>query len=356
MDPVTGARLQTLLQQNRPRGARAELTSREGAGELSKTLRQERQQSQQQLNCTTGAKRSAVNVQRAAERGKPASKQGKASSAPAPALKQDVGQAAPPQPDNGASPHAETGQLGEYGCSSGEPAADGGTAARAPRRAHHVEAEASSSEAEPAEERAHNQQGCLLDAGSPRAAAAGTGPDAEQDLEPWPGTQPGAKPGSQLGTELRPDQWPGAGPQPTGESEAEPSAERCPGEPQHGDEPGPDAGNGPHGAADSNGDAHDQRQEESLLFCLPQLGMWTKLRPFVRAFLDQVGGLYGLHVTADLMLQAADAASIEWQDRCLRKEAMLWCTPDRCTVPFTVATVKTIRTAQRTSLVSHRPE
>ena len=325
VDPATGARLQTLLQRDWPRGAPAGLTTQEGAGEPSNMPQQEQQQDQQQLSSTTGAKQSAGDVQRAKERGKPAGKKGKASGAPAQALAQDAGQATQlqPEPESGAPPHAETSQLSQNGAR--EAGAAGGHAARAPRRAHHVEAEASSNEAGvPAEERIHDQQGCLLHIGSALAGGVETGPDAEQGLEPRPGAEPGAKPGIRLRTAER---WPGPGPQPMGDSEAEPSAERCRGaEPQLKDE-GPAASSGPQGAAESNGAAQEQRQEEPLLFCLPQLGMWTKLRPFVRAFLDQVCGLYGLPVTADLLLQAGDAASIEWHNRCLHNEAMLPWTP-----------------------------
>ena len=296
-------------------------------------------------------------MQRAAERGKPAGELGEASSTPAQALVQNIGQAAQrqPAPENGASPHAETGQLDEDG--SQEADAAGGHAARAPRRAHHVEAEASSSEAKPAEERTHKQQGSLLDNGSAPAAGAETGPDAEQGLEPRPDAKPGEKPGIQLRTERCREHRLGPGTEPTGESEAEPSAEQCHGpEPQPRDEPGPDATNGPQGAAESNGGAQEQRQEEPLLFCLPQLGMWTKLRPFVRAFLDQVCGLYRLHVTADLMLQAGSAASIEWPTRCLRSEAMLQWTLDQALCHSPLQLGEMVRTAHKTSFVLHHPE
>ena len=290
VDPATEARLQTLLQRDRPRDTQAGLA-------------------------TQGAKRSAGKVQRAAEQGKPAGKQGTASSVAAQAQAQDIGQAAQPQPEpeNGASPHAETGQLSESGAQ--EANAAGGHAARAPRRAHHVEAKASSNVADSAEEHAHDQQGLPLNTSRALAAGAETEPDAEQGLEPWPGAEPGAQPGIQLVTEPCPEQRSGPGPQPMGESEVEPPAERCSeAEQQPKDEPGPDASNGPQAAADSNEGAREQRQEEPLLFCLPQLGMWTKLRPFVRAFLDQVCGLQGLHVTAALMLLAADAASVARQE------------------------------------------
>ena len=332
VDPATGARLESLLQQDWPRGTQAGLAAQKGGGVPSNMPQRQRQQGQQQLGGSTGAKRSAGEAQRAAGHGKAAGRQGKPGSAPALVPAQGAEQSAQlqPEPESGASPHAETGQLNKNGAREAD--AVGGHAAHAPRRANRAEAQPSSSEAEPAEEQTCNQQGCPLDTGSALAAGAENRPDAEQGLEPWPDAEPGAKPGAQLGSEP----WPGAGPQPTGESEAEPSAERCRGaEPQPKDEPGPDASSGPQGAAESNGGPQEQRQEESLLFCLPQLGMWTKLRPFVRAFLDQACGLYGLHVTASVMLQAADAASVDWNDKCLRNGAMLKCALDQSTSPFT---------------------